>query len=495
MGIPVYFKTIITKYSNNIIHKGKLDTEIKSLFLDLNCLIHPCCKGCTDEKEMIQKILSEIDKLIIYTGVSHLLYIAVDGIPPKAKMKQQRMRRYNKYYENKYSLEKKWNTNNITPGTFFMNTLNNSLKIYSESCKLKVILSDSSVRGEGEHKILNYIKNNINRDENLCIYGLDADLIQLSLVSKINNIYLLRETTEYNIENTNEEYIYLNIDILKNYILKELQLNRILDSNQIIDDTIFLCMIFGNDFINHIPSINLRYNGYEILFDTYKLLQDRYQGYFCLIDRKLKNYLHLSFFTEYIQELSKNEEKYMNNIFSIRKKQFNKIINEYKNDYISFKNLINDINIDEKNISIDDIYHIKSKLNCDKFIDNLPLLYSINEKKIYENIQYDKNLCNDYLDSLLWCIHYYFNECIHWKWCSEYNNGPLLKHLSIYLTENKKLSIDYCDKEYTNKEQLLYIFPNDSHSLHRYNIKSDEYILKPELSFNRYLWECHIEFI
>ena len=98
----------------------------------------------------------------------------------------------------------------------------------------------------------------------------------------------------------------------------------------------------------------------------------------------------------------------MNNIFSIRKKQFNKIINEYKNDYISFKNLINDINIDEKNITIDDIYHIKSKLNCDKFIDNLPLLYSMNEKKIYENIQYDKNLCNDYLDSLLWCIHLLF---------------------------------------------------------------------------------------
>jgi len=495
MGIPVYFKTIITKYSNNIIHKGKLDTEIQSLFLDLNCLIHPCCRELTDEIEMIQKILYEIDKLIEFTNVSDLLYIAVDGIAPKAKMKQQRMRRYNKYYENKYSLEKKWNTNSITPGTFFMNKLNDSLKNYSESCKLKVILSDSSERGEGEHKILNYIKTNINRNENLCIYGLDADLIQLSLVSKINNIYLLRETTEYNIENTTEEYIYLNIDILKSCILKELQLNIILDKNQIIDDTIFLCMIFGNDFINHIPSINLRYNGYEILFNTYKLLQDRYQGYFCLIDRKLKDYLHLSFFTEFIQELSKKEDKYMNNIFNIRKKQFNKISNEYKNDYINLKILMNDLNIDEKNITINDIYHIKSKLNCDKFINNFPLLYSINEKKIYKNIQYDKNLCNDYLDSLLWCVHYYFDKCINWRWCTKYNNGPLLKHLSEYLTENNKFIIEYSDKEYTNKEQLSYIFPNDSHNLHEYDIKNKIYILKPELSFNRYLWECHIEFV
>jgi 5'-3' exonuclease len=497
MGIPVYFKTILKKYSNKIIYKGKLDKEINSLFLDLNCLIHPCCRGLTDENEMIQKILHEIDKLIEYTSVTDLLYIAIDGIAPKAKMKQQRMRRYNKYYENKYSADKSWNTNNITPGTFFMNALNDSLKIYSESSKLNIILSDSSERGEGEHKILNYIRNNLNDNinDNLCIYGLDADLIQLSLVSRINNIYLLREKTEYNIENTNEEYIYLNIDLLKKYILDELHLNRILNQDQIIDDTIFLCMMFGNDFINHISSINLRYNGYEYIFDTYKSLQDRYQGYFCLIDRKLKNYLHLSFFTEFIQELSKNEDKYMNNIFNIRKKQLNKITNLYKNNYIDFKTLINDLNIDEKNITIDDIYHIKSKLNSDKFIDNLPLLYSMNEKKIYENTKYDKNICSDYLDSLLWCIHYYFDKCIHWRWCTEYNTAPTCKYLNKYLSTIDSLEIKQYNQEFTHKEQLSFIFPNDSHNLHKYKIKSKEYILKPKLSFNRYLWECHLDFV
>ena len=64
---------------------------------------------------MIQKIISKIEELIEYTQVSDLLYIAIDGIPPKGKMKQQRMRRY------KSVLEKKlWDTNAISPGTYFM---------------------------------------------------------------------------------------------------------------------------------------------------------------------------------------------------------------------------------------------------------------------------------------------------------------------------------------------------------------------------------------
>ena len=88
MGIPVYFKTIVHEYQDSILLKNKLK-NISSLFLDLNCAIHPCCHGETDETIMIQKIISKIEELIEYTQVSDLLYIAIDGIPPKGKMKQQ----------------------------------------------------------------------------------------------------------------------------------------------------------------------------------------------------------------------------------------------------------------------------------------------------------------------------------------------------------------------------------------------------------------------
>ena len=38
MGIPVYFKTLVSEYSDTILHKDKYD-DIDSLFFDLNCLI------------------------------------------------------------------------------------------------------------------------------------------------------------------------------------------------------------------------------------------------------------------------------------------------------------------------------------------------------------------------------------------------------------------------------------------------------------------------
>ena len=103
MGIPVYFKTLISDYGESIIHKEKYN-DINSLFFDLNCLIHPCARGLNDEVEIINKILSEIDKIIEYTKVKDLIYIAIDGIAPKMKMKQQRMRRYKSIYENKILL-------------------------------------------------------------------------------------------------------------------------------------------------------------------------------------------------------------------------------------------------------------------------------------------------------------------------------------------------------------------------------------------------------
>ena len=64
MGIPVYFKTLVQEYQDSILIKKKLDS-VNSLFLDLNCAIHPCCQGETDESIMLDKIITKIEELII----------------------------------------------------------------------------------------------------------------------------------------------------------------------------------------------------------------------------------------------------------------------------------------------------------------------------------------------------------------------------------------------------------------------------------------------
>ena len=498
MGIPVYFKTLISDYGDNILHKDIYD-DINFLFFDLNCLIHPCAKGLTDEDEIIDKTLSEIDRIIKYTKVKDLIYLAIDGIAPKMKMKQQRMRRYKTALERKFNNNNLWNTNAISPGTKFMKKLNISLKNHIQKYK-NIILDDSDNRGEGEHKILHYIKNN-NLKGKICIYGLDADLIQLSLVSRKENIVLLRETTDYNIENTKNEYIYLKIDSLKKHLIGSLNIQRIIDEKIILDDYIFLCFLLGNDFMNHIPSLSIRYGGHNILLDTYSKLQERYGGYFRLIDHKQKYFIHMTFLKEYMNELSLLEESMICKKKMIRYKQYKKINNEYYNDFKDFQRFIKESNKDKSKIgikclSMEDIYCFQYTSNNDqdtikKMIENLPILVSKDES--YKE-DYDNKICEDYMKSLIWTTHYYFNKCIDWRFNSKYNQGPFIENLSKYLM-NSDTEINKDDKEYTNYEQLSYIFPNDSHHLHEYNIVGKEYKSLIDLSYNRYLWECHIDFI
>jgi len=122
---------------------------------------------------------------------------------------------------------------------------------------LEVLFSNEKVPGEGEHKIFKYMKNaDYGDNDKLIIYGLDADLIMLSMVSHINNIFLLREKTQfgsYCFQIDGYEFMYLDIDILKTCLLDEFTnyINDIKyeDIVRLIDDYVFLMFIIGNDFI------------------------------------------------------------------------------------------------------------------------------------------------------------------------------------------------------------------------------------------------------
>ena len=107
---------------------------------------------------MMDSIFEKIIECIHITNVSDLGYIAIDGPAPRAKMEQQRHRRLKSAKEKKI-----WDTNAITPGTPFMNTLNLFLKEKCKSLTIKYIISDSNEPGEGEHKIMSYMDQNINK--------------------------------------------------------------------------------------------------------------------------------------------------------------------------------------------------------------------------------------------------------------------------------------------------------------------------------------------
>ena len=134
------------------------------------------------------------------------------------------------------------------------------------------------------------------------MYGLDADLIMLSMIRK-HTVYLLRERTEYNIEQLDSPYIYCDIEYLKKSLLSTIKKNTFKISNEtILHDYLLMCFFIGNDFIINTPSINIRYRGLDHLLETYNLLQNEYFGRFFLMDENFT--INFNNFKLFLKKLS-----------------------------------------------------------------------------------------------------------------------------------------------------------------------------------------------
>ena len=223
-----------------------------------------------------------------------LLFIAIDGVAPRAKMEQQRKRRYRSSLEkkmineilmkNNQKIKKNWDTNAIKPGTLFMlklsHFLQKNLKKYMVKSpyfkkSVKIILSDTNRVGEGEHKIVQFIRGNELIEKNInCIYGLDADLIMLSMCLN-SKIYLLREGVHFGKINL-DELLYFSIEYLKKYIFNEVKEHFDciedefeIEQEKIINDYILLCFLLGNDFLPHLINLDIANNDIQKLLNIY----------------------------------------------------------------------------------------------------------------------------------------------------------------------------------------------------------------------------------
>ena len=168
-----------------------------------------------------------------------------------------------------------WNNIVISPGTDFMIKLHQVIINWSNKQTFEVIYSSCFTPAEGEHKLLQFIRSNQkkNIDLSYIIYGLDADLIFLALSTNSDKIYLLREANEINKKESKEVLNHISIKIMRksivNSILKYLSEEETfsfeLDEIKVVNDFIFMCYLLGNDFLPHIPSLNIHHNGIENL--------------------------------------------------------------------------------------------------------------------------------------------------------------------------------------------------------------------------------------
>ncbi len=511
MGIPLYFKIISEKYPEII----RDDIKSKdSLFLDLNCAIHPCCRKVMEEcgnidserleKRMINEVLRYIEKLFLLVNPK-LLFIAIDGVAPCAKMNQQRLRRYktilDKNNVDKIKLEENmdttvsWNTNAISPGTEFMTKLSKSIKrelSTNVSYKgINIYFSDSTVPGEGEHKILDFIKNNDLKND-IVIYGLDADLIILSFVSHKSNIFLLREALEFG-KPVLDRFLYLDIDNLKYFLVKDIQEKILIKDptlvftveklNNIIDDYIFISFLIGNDFLPHLLAFNLRENGLNILLDTYVELYVIYEQN--LIS---KNTINWTFLKVYFNELKNMEGDLLQKMW--KKRQRFRLNRNYEDSYSQKMDLLNNY----------PILHLEKEKYIDVGHKNWKHRFYRKAMDIHDSDDLEK-CCLNYLEGLNWTYNYYFKGCKSWNYIYNNRHCPSLNDLISTMNKfNLKTTLKIKEsKPYSHIVQLLAIFPKKSINLipkdYRKLVNEDLMEYYPEsfeidTYYKRYMWQC-----
>jgi 5'-3' exoribonuclease 1 len=467
MGIPKFFRWLSERFP--LINQRLLEnSEYDCFYLDMNGIIHTCAQKCQkegeyiDEKKLFKKIFSYTEHLFRIIRPRKLIYLAIDGVAPRAKMNQQRSRRFrsvkelekNKliknFYDDKQSLTVKYfDSNCITPGTEFMNNLSQSFKKWLEK-KMKydtewqqgcdIIFSGAEVPGEGEHKIMNYIrkikKYKIYKANSLrhCLYGLDADLIMLGLAAHENHLTLLREKLLWK-ENKSlntlndlfreelhlagDEFHLLEISLLRDMLFLEFKpresISFFYSLERIIDDFIFMCMFIGNDFLPSLPHLDISFGGLNLLVRSYKEIQKVSKGF---LTKKFK--IHLGRLELFLEKLSNEAEEFYFFYSNKNKDFYDKKLNYKKNYYYS------------------------------------KLLFDIESEK--DSWKLDK-LKHDYINGLHWCLYYYHSGCPSWNWFYPEYFAPL----SSDLKNLKKIEIKFLKgRPFEPLIQLLSVLPPKS---------------------------------
>ena len=537
MGIPSYFAHFVRQHREIIKPVNKLQKPVNNLYLDCNGFIYEGALNFISEELLIKAVC---DKLIYYINLlkpNKKVFIAFDGVAPVAKLDQQRKRRYLSWFQtqvlqNQTPAEKeepiKWNTAAITPGTLFMAALAEAIKKRFKNGKEfgleQFIISCADEVGEGEHKIYDYIRQEpaYHFTSTTVIYGLDADLIMLTLnhlhISK--QLYLFRETPEFikgidNTLNPNELYL-LDIPAFGKSIIADFSptfANANIKSKEsvnaisvnAISDYIFLFFLLGNDFLPHFPALNIRTNGIDLLLNAYKATLC--EKNLSLIDEGKIIWKHLRLLIQYLAE---NELTNIKHEYTVKDKQSKK----NKNGYHTHTNT-NTNTVTPKKALEDKLINLPSTDRATELYINpaeagweARYYQTLFDIRISDNDKDDerrKEICTNYLEGLEWTFKYYSTGCVDWHWTYKYHYPPLLVDLIKYVPyfATDLLSVDsllnkavspFVQLSYVLPKQNLYLIPNDV-GKKLLQEKPEWYTDKCDFqwAFCKFFWEAHVK--
>ena len=578
MGIPSYFSHIVSKY-RKIIKSMETILHVNNLYMDCNSLIYDAVKNNPTyekgrnkeyERELIVAVCNKIDYYVSLLKPRDRVFVAFDGVAPVAKLSQQRDRRYKSWYTGQIQRDidgklykETWNTSAITPGTKFMKDLNESVVEYflkkngdnPASCKLEYIVSTSSVCGEGEHKIFEYMRKHPEYhnapDVVTLVYGLDADLIMLTLnhLHITKNLYLFRDTPEFikSLDSTldaNKDYL-LDIPELAESIVKYIhnyddvreagETKKIVENRELksidenvhtnrIKDYIFMCFLLGNDFLPHFPAVNIRTVGIEIILNVYRETLGK-TNKFLINGMKIqwKN------FGEFIKNIADREDDLMIDEHKRRDKMakrfggsgggggYNNMHGRNgrndKNQFIN-TNKPTILGSTDEVLGVDDIKKMDDLVmlpmkdrSVEKYINPFEKDWEYRYYKALFNLEITderrRQISVNYLEGLEWTFYYYIQGCIDWRWCYNYHYAPLFKDLVKYIPQiDTQFITPSQHKSIEDLVQLCYVLPKANLNLLPIEVNvvlfqrlehlyGDDYEFK--WAYCKYFWESHAD--
>lgn len=544
------------------------------LYIDMNGILHGCSHnniqddliGSTiTEDEIFRNVCFYLERIVgEMVQPNSLVYMAIDGVAPRAKLNQQRSRRYRssdggeiehtvleayaKHKTRRVAGEQKFtavddtlsinqdgyvsgkfeshqatatvvedenrpfHSNSITPGTPFFakcqihleHFIKYKLSTDPKWQALTIIFSGSHVPGEGEHKIMDFMRRERARpdyDPNLrhCIVGQDGDLIMLGLVTHEPNLVLLRERVVFDMAKNsvnrgidgylfNPHFEFLHLNVLRDYLAYEFETAPLVvdspwDLERTVDDFVFMTFFCGNDFLPHLPAVDIGDEAFDLLFYTYKRcrrswLRETAKDSYLTHQGNIPSGERLEHFLEL---LGSHESPYYDNKKEqkTKKKGVDKELEEgqkakEEDDRASYRDMLANANLESASsgdftpvMSGHELPSFQASTEDEEmeegFIAKLGKLVQsslsptregnaqsgsnlsydfINDQDLKGRYYYDKfrftpfdkqkhiALRKAYLEGLVWNLKYYYEGCVSWEWFYPYHYGPMLSDLT-----------------------------------------------------------------
>jgi len=423
-SFPSHIKTI--NINTNIKDDHKVD--IDNFLVDMNGIFHYCCQkvyrygsfkenrllpikktySSQKQKELFQMIGNYISKLINLVRPNKRVVLAIDGVCPVSKINQQRQRRFRSSLDFD---DGSFDSCCITPGTKFMDNLSKYIDWYirkemstnTDISHLEIIFSSEKCPGEGEHKLVKYVRDSGLNKESFMLHGMDADLFMLSLATHFPNFHILRENP-YRYEN---EYYYIDVCSIRENIVNALLCEQsLLDDYLHINDFILMLFLSGNDFLPNIPTIEILDGGVYNLFETYRNVVKSHDSLTNSVNKlnikALQSFLGTlgCFEKQYLEEKRSKSIKYKDTLLEKYTKFDNSSTEgKFVLDFEGYKK---------------EYYQKKMNINSDSEL---------------------KEACIKYIEGLQWVLTYYTEGVPNWKWFYPYYYTPFLSDIVKYMED------------------------------------------------------------